>query len=645
MSAHSSSVELASGWFRHLSLSYKSGLGIVLLVALLTHLPFSGGVLATDDYMIRAMISGDSALFEAGFTKADPDKGFWQGLNDAFHFYSPDEGTVQQYREYGNLAWWSSDDARMNPWRPLSALTHWVDFQIAPASYNFQLMHSLVYVLLFAYCAYGLFWRLSDRSSIAVLAAILLMVDFSHLVNFNWVAARNVFIVGALGCASLHRFLIWREAKTTASLLISLSLFVLTLLSAESSIAITGYFFAWLWLVERMRAGQIVRTLFPFAVVVVAWRLVYNVAGFGADNISLYVDPVRDPAGFLASVVQSLPLRIASLILTVDSTMASMSATAKIWASLVSLLFVLACLWLIRPLLKSSPLVRFMLTGSVLAAIPACALITVGPRAGLFTSIGFFWVLSVWLHSLMAPHRSKVWKTLAGMILCLHVFLPMLLGFVYTSRLLPVVFKDDMEFESVERPLHEANGQLSLVVLNTPAPNTQFYLPFEWQLAEGVFPQSVNMLVPGFTTFDLKRLSLRDFEMHAPSGFPLSGGQPVRDLEGQEKTFSAINSYNLVQGLMTNDNDQYRAGQTFRSGDMLATVQTVENGMVTRVHIRFDDDVEMNNLVWQRYDWTTRQYHSMDAPEVGDKLRVAGPLDMQSSNQVQLCLGCEDDAS
>ena len=133
-----------TGFLRRIALSYRAGLFIVLLAALLTHLPTSFGSFSTDDYLIRANTVGDAALYSHGFAKADPDKPLWRSLLDGFHFYTPDAGTLAAYREYGNLPWWTADRATMNPFRPVAAFTHWLDFQIAPDSFSFQSFHTLL---------------------------------------------------------------------------------------------------------------------------------------------------------------------------------------------------------------------------------------------------------------------------------------------------------------------------------------------------------------------------------------------------------------------------------------------------------------------------------------------------------------------
>ncbi|MGB3620924.1 MAG: hypothetical protein WBA20_06215 [Ketobacter sp.] len=636
------SIRITSGFLRRLTLSYRAGLAVVLLVALITHLPFSSGVFSTDDYMIRSMVTGDAALYEKGFSKVDPDKSVWQGVMDAFHFYSPAAGTLHEYKQYGNLPWWSGDEAQMNPWRPVSALTHWVDYQIAPESAQFQIFHTLLYVLLFAYCGYRLFWRLSNQSSIAVLATLMLVVDFSHLMNFNWISARNVFVAGALGCATLEQFIVWRTQHRPMALPASLVLFALGLLSAESSVAVGGYVLAYLVIVERNGVRSVVTGMLPYAALVLLWRGVYSSLDYGASGISLYIDPGRTPFDFLVSLLQTLPLRYASVILTLDSAVATLSPLLQVWVSLGSLVLVLCCLVAILPLCRCSPKVRFMLLGSVLAAVPAAALTTVGPRSGLFIAVGFFWVLAVWVFQLLRGYSSVFVKSLAALVLGLHLFVPMVVDVLYTSGLVPVVYVDDQHFDSVAGRLRESQGEKSLVVVNPPTPNTLFYLPFEWQLEGGVSPAALNMLAPGFITFDLKRVSAQEFEITSPGGLPITAKQALADLKGKQPAMSLVYTSQTLQGLFVAPDAHFRPGQTFSAGNMNVEISAVDGGRVVAIKIRFDNDAAVEQMIWQRYDWGTREYRVMPVPAVGQTLRFSGPLDIDASDPLQLCLDCEE---
>lgn len=625
-----------------LSLSYRRGLLIVLLVALLTHLPGPFSQLSSDDFMIRANVAGDEILFNRGVTMADPSLSFWQQISNGFHFFSPDSGTTDFYQQYGNLPWWSSEDAKMTPWRPISAATHWVDMRIAPDSFAFQASHTLVYILLMVTMAYRLYLRLSPPVSVAMLAGLFLAADIGHQISFSWIAARNVFIATALGCYALEQFLVWRQAHNAWAFVRSFIVFLAALLTAENSISLLAYFGAYLLLMERASLLRKAALLAPYLALVLVWRIIYNWLGFGADEIGLYQDPGNDLTGFLESLFVALPLILAGLITSVDGVLSALRPELWGWVSLGALFVVLLCLPLIRNLLQRSATARFILLGSVLAAVPACAQISAGVRGGVFASLGFYWLLAVWIHQLLFERPTGLRRVVAGSVLCLHLFLPALAGFLVTSTLFPVHYTGNGQFSSVSNSYAQSEVGPSLVVVNSPSTNNEYYLPFEWHFKYGVIPQSLNLLAPGLVTLDVKRLSLREFEVSAPMGLPLHNQHDVKSLNGSYPSMSSVFGAQMLRGLVTSPENRLKVGDRRYTGDMSITVLAMNEDRPSRLKIEWFENSLADDMVWQYYDWQQRQFKQMKPPAIGQTIRFPGPFDVDTSSPIRICLDCDE---
>lgn len=626
---------------RGMNLSYATALTIVLLTVLLTHIPMPFNNLANDDFLIRANIAGDEMLFAKGMVQANPAKGLMTGLSDAFHFFSAEKGTLTAYKEYGNLPWWSAVNPKMSPWRPITAFTHWLDYNIAPDSFQFQTFHSLIYLTLYAYCTFRLFWRLSSRSSAAVLATLLLVVDYSHFINFSWVAARNVFIAGAIGCCMLEQFIVWRQTKCVIALIFSLGLFAAALLCAESSIALAGYLFAYLLFVEKATLQKMAVLLLPFALIVLVWRTLYSTLGYGAGGISLYVDPGSSPTEFLAALVSTMPALFAGTATTLDGVIPSLSPPLQPWAIALSMLIALLGLWLIKPILKRDANACFMLIGSVLAAIPASALVSGGSRSGIFISVGFFWILSLLLHDLLSHSRTRLARLFARSLLTVHLVLPALIAFLVSSMLLPVHYQSDMQYESVAKVMQQAKGRRALVVVNSRAPIREFYLPFTWRYLHGTVPESLNLLAPGMASFYLTRRSAKEYELVAPVGLPLTADTKTSSLDGSTPIMSEVYYLQMLQGLITAADFRYKEGDIRTSGDITITIMKTINGAPSQLSIQFDAAADPDSMAWQWYDWEDRQYRAMDSLNIEETRFFPGPLDLKKKNMVDLCWECE----
>lgn len=625
-----------------LRLSYRRGLLIILLVALFTHVPGPFSDLSSDDFMIRANVAGDALLFERGLIMADPALPFWQQISNGFHFFSPEAHTTDFYQQYGNLPWWSSENAKMTPWRPISAATHWLDMRIAPDSFVFQAAHTLVYILLMVAMAYRLYLRLSPDITVAMLAGLFLAADISHQISFSWVAARNVFIATALGCLALEQFLRWRQRHDGWACARSLGVFLAALLSAENSISLLAYFGAYLLLVEKTSLVRKAALLAPYLLLVLVWRAVYNWLGFGADEIGLYQDPGNDLMGFLGSVLLALPLILAGLITSVDGVLSILEPDLRGWVSLLALVVVLVCLPLIRSLLRRSAITRFILLGSVLAAVPACAQVSAGVRGGVFASLGFYWLLSLWIHQLLLERPSAPRRGLAGLVLGLHLILPAVVGFLVTSTLMPVQITGDGQFSSVRGAYSKGGIGPSLVLVNPPSTANEYYLPFVWRFRHGVIPQSINLLAPGVVTLDVTRLSQREFEIFAPAGLPLHNEHEVNSLTGRHPVVSSVFGAQMARGLVSSPEDRLKVGERRYAGDMRVTVLAMNEDRPSRLKIELFEDGMADSMVWQYFDWKQHQFKWMKPPAIGQTIRFPGPFDVEAAGPIRLCLSCDE---
>jgi hypothetical protein len=209
---------------------------LVLLFTFITHLPTYYGDFSTDDYLIWANSHGSASLFAKGFELANPDDTLIENLHHTFHFFHPDADTTEFYKAYGNLPWWSESDAAMTPFRPLAALTHHLDFTFFADNLALYRAHNLFSLFLFAWLALQLYRKLSPSSSVALIATLLLIADFSLTRNASWIAARNSYMACALGIACLYCFVTAIEAKRGSLYVGSLALFLVGLLTAEATV-------------------------------------------------------------------------------------------------------------------------------------------------------------------------------------------------------------------------------------------------------------------------------------------------------------------------------------------------------------------------------------------------------------------------
>ena len=120
-----------------------------------------------------------------------------------------------------------------------------------------------------------------------------------------WIAARNMIMVLAIGFFTVYAYHRSMESKQWYA--IALVGLLCTILSAEGGIGICAYLGAYLFTLDQRPWSQRIVHILPFALLVVVWRVIYQLNGYGAAGMDLYVDPGQSPAEFLQRALWAYP--------------------------------------------------------------------------------------------------------------------------------------------------------------------------------------------------------------------------------------------------------------------------------------------------------------------------------------------------
>jgi len=340
------------------------------LLSVLLSLPALGVGYQIDDWQQQVLIRADAGA----------------ALTEMFTFMDPDRNAV--LREAGVLPWWTPPEAQARFFRPLSAATHLLDHAVAPGSAVVAHLHSLLWAGALVWAAGLLLVRVLGRRSAAVagLAVLLYAVDDAHGMPVGWLANRNALIAGVLGISAVLAHIRSREDGWRPGGLLSPLLLLAGLLAGESALAATAWLAAHALTLDRAPLVPRLRALLPAGVVVVGWRIAYNLMGYGSAGSGLYLDPVASPVAFL----RALPVRLSALL--ADQFLGLPSLTLSfVEPSVQRLVLVLVvpalgwALWRLSVLLRSDATARFWAAGLLLSALPICATF---PAARLLTFVG-----------------------------------------------------------------------------------------------------------------------------------------------------------------------------------------------------------------------------------------------------------------
>jgi hypothetical protein len=346
-----------------------------LIVALsLAMLAFSLDTgLSADDYVQKLIVNGSPNL--PSFARAPLD----------LYSFTNGAQTTALIRE-GVVSWWEDPEAKMSFFRPVSALTHYVDYKLWPEQAWLMHLHSLAWSALLFAGILALYRRLLAPPWIAGLAVFLYVLDDARGWLVSWVAARNAVIATALSVWALVLHVRAREGARDGEArprggarwlsFWAAVLFALGLLAGEGAISICAYLFAYaVWLDHGTPRARL-RSLYPYAAVVLLWMTAYRSLDYGVSHSGLYFDPLREPRAFLGALIERAPVLLFAQTGGVWSDAFSVMFTFPVLQRAVvavAAVFLVALGYLIWPIVRREPLVRFAVFGALCSVLPASA--------------------------------------------------------------------------------------------------------------------------------------------------------------------------------------------------------------------------------------------------------------------------------
>jgi hypothetical protein len=338
--------------------------------------------------------------------------------------------------EAGWAPWWIYDHLLIKLFRPFGVATHWLDMHAWPHSPWLMHLHSLLWLALLV-LAVTRMYRAALGATIGGLAALLFAFDHTHGFVVGYICNRHALLTALLCVLCLERHVHARTTEQRGAQLSAYLLYALALCSGESALAILCYLLAYALCVEQ--GSLLARGLraAPYLVLTVVWRVLYNRAGFGAYGSGLYIDPGRDPLAYLAALCERAPVLLLGQFLAPPAELYSVVPAS--WARailLLAIVFSVALLLALVPLLLRSRSARFWALGALGSLVPAASTYP-HDRQLLFTSFGAMALLAeLWqlhgsqLRGQVLGFGLRFSRELCGMVFVAHVFVsPLALPF------------------------------------------------------------------------------------------------------------------------------------------------------------------------------------------------------------------------
>jgi hypothetical protein len=547
--------------------------------------------LTADDHFHTIAVRDDPGV--AGMARAP-----W----DLFSF-AKDPATNRVLMEGGTFPWWTDPELVLSFFRPLSSLTLWLDRMLWPQSALLMHLHSMAWFALLLGAVCVVYRSLASSHKHAVLALLLYAIDDARSMPIGWVAHRNALVALAPAFLALLAHHRWRTGGARLYAVLGPASLLVGLHAGESALQVCGYLFAYAVFLDRGSRLRRASSLLPYAIVVVAWRLLYDYLGYGALNSDIYIDPGREPWEFAQALVVRLPVLLLSQFALPFADLWEVYPMFASWLQPavlgLSLLVLSALFMLLRPLLREDPRLRFWALGCVLATIPVCGthpedrVLSATSLGGAALVAGF--LLALWEKSY--PRRTPFVLAAGSALWLIHLVLaPLLLP-------LRTLVIDQFEVLMVRADPSIARGpeasRKTVILLNPPVDFFAVYFP-SFRAARGVtMPQHFRWLATGESELRVERVDDRSLKLTPAEGFLSSSSQ--RMFRRADRRFKP----NEVVRLSDVSFEVTRFGEDGRPAEVLA---------------RFHNQLESEAMQWLR--WGKHGYVPFQLPRIGQSIVI-----------------------
>jgi hypothetical protein len=566
--------------------------GWIVFAGMLLLAPSLNTGISADDYVHRLILSQSGEI-----------EGFIRSPWDLFRFTK--EGSVELLKRDGVVAWWDDPNAVLAFWRPVSAMTHYLDYQLWPDSDAMMHLHSLFWALIVFLGIRLLYKDLVTPPWMASLALLLYVFDDTRAWFGSWVAARNAVVATAFSIWALvchHRYVVqrWRPGAILAP-----PLFALALLSGEGAISICAYLFAHALFIDQGKWTNRLAKLLSYLVVAVVWRTTYIALGYGVVGSGLYADPLQNPWPFTLGYLEHAPILL-------------FSQWGGIWSDLwtsffvyprfskvlmaTAVAFIAVCAILFIPLLKRDRVVRFGILGAVLSTFPASTTFT-SDRLLTWIAIGASIALARFIGLYIQDRKELGLSAGLSRIAPAFMLIFVVMNIIVAPPLLVSRARGNIALrEIVNRadrsvPRDDSISDKVLIYVNPPGVPLASYIPIMRAVTGVPRAKAQFWLATSTSEVRLDRLDARTLKVRPRDGFLL----------------------NPADRLLRSSQRPIRLDEEFDLGYInIRVTELTDDRRPAEIVVHFSMDLEDPSILW--LCWNRVRYNPCKPPKLGEKI-------------------------
>ena len=496
----------------------------------------------------------------------------------------------------GVRPWWANDESKMCFFRPISSITHWIDYLLWPDTPALMFAQSLVWFGLLVYLV-ALFYRFIIGATWAAgLAALLFAIDDTHSV-IGSLCNRNELITGVFAVLCLITYVRWRRDSWRSGAIFSSLCFALALLSAEMGIATLAFLLSYELYLEHGPLRNRLKYLIPFGAIFFFWLLSYILLGYGVKYAVNYTNPLNEPFLYLKALFLRAPVYLLSQWALPPLSFHSFMPSFMQKAGLVFILFLVLIL---TPLVRRDKIAQFWTVGILLSLLPICAVVP--HRNLLFVGLGSMALLSQWFFWIEQKDwnvKSGLWRLSVRFLLIIFILIHTILApvsLIFAVRM-PAVLQDLIVRVNESLPPDSELKDKRFVLINPPGYHyfSVACLTYYRSVNEQFTP--IFSLTSGGKSLILKRIDLHTIEIQAKMGSLVGLENPV---------FIRSKQFHL------------QIGQKVELDDVSIEVLDTYNNLPSVASFQFSVVLEDESLAW--FHWKEGTYAPLNLPPIGETI-------------------------
>ncbi len=533
--------------------------------------------------------------------------GFGYDPLDLFVFASGDPEQRAAGMDVGVFSWWTADDARLAFWRPLTSATHAVEHRLYPERHDLMVLQNIAWLGLLV-LAVGALYRRFATPGVAFAAFVLYALDDAHAPAVAFISNRNAAVSVFFGVVAVVLYDRWRRDQWAPGRWAAPLTLAVALLAGEGAVAAVGYLGAHALVFERGPLLQRLRPLTASLFVFATWLTLHRALGYGASGSGVYLDPGGEPVAFVAALARRLPVLLLGQYGTPPSDFWFLypPAVARgVWITAVAALGAIA--WLTVPLARRHAALRFLLIGTVLAAVPIAATFP-SDRLLMFVGVGasahIAWLLGAAVSGTRAElgtARLVGLRAVAIGLLLIHGLLGPL-SMPIRARSMETIGRATALFDEVV-PVDPGVGDRTVVVVTLPSDGLAAFHPLIRASQRQPRPAHLRILASGAASVEVTRVDQRTLVLRPELGF--LAATPEQMMRGPSRPFST--------------------GDRVRITEVTVVVDEITaDGRPAVATFVFDAPLDDPRYLWTT--WEGAGFASFTVPPIGDSV-VIPPLD------------------